>query len=427
MNSTAALRIFSKSTIDVCRRSCLLSPSYPLRRFVAAYKPPSTWPHARTSIVDGIHHAGSIVPSRRHLSTATQWKENESQSENKSKISSFPPWSPESSLAEAAASGKETIEDVEFKLKENFHEKCIDWQPLQKPFEKYRIFNRSMLSKSPSPKLETSMIQPSFTRSYVPARCFHLSATTSRSQSDPDLGFGWAYNRLGVSPTATQQEVKDAFYKLSYIHPDSPYAKKKFEELKEAYSAVGNPDSDEIFVGTKSQAKEKNIDRPSHWMDGLELLSFFAFLLIPILAFWLILMVKRVKEWEDAFYKLSAERETERKREIDTAEGPSSTRDEDRMSDEAIPNIDPEISNESYLRDLRDILKDMIETERKREIDTADSDIKQISEGPSLTRDEDRMSDEAIPNIDPEISNESYLRDSMLLLCFVSVAILLHR
>ena len=30
------------------------------------------------------------------------------------------------------------------------------------------------------------------------------------------------------------------------------------------------------------------------------------------------------------------------------------------------------------------------------------------------------MSDEAIPNIDPEISNESYLRDSIWLLCFLS-------
>ena len=45
--------------------------------------------------------------------------------------------------------------------------------------------------------------------------------------------------------------------------------------------------------------------------------------------------------------------------------------------------------------------------------------IKQMSEGPSSMRDEDRMSDKAIPNIDPEISNESYLRDSMWLLCFL--------
>ena len=47
--------------------------------------------------------------------------------------------------------------------------------------------------------------------------------------------------------------------------------------------------------------------------------------------------------------------------------------------------------------------------------------IKQMSEGPSSMRDEDRMSDKAIPNIDPEISSESYLRDSMWLLCFLLV------
>ena len=35
-------------------------------------------------------------------------------------------------------------------------------------------------------------------------------------------------------------------------------------------------------------------------------------------------------------------------------------------------------------------------------------------------RDKDQISDEAIPNIDPEISNESYLRDSIWLLCFLS-------
>lgn len=59
MNSSSALRIFSKSTIDLCQRSCLLSSSslesYPLRRFVAAYKPPQAQaPKAqgRMSIVD---------------------------------------------------------------------------------------------------------------------------------------------------------------------------------------------------------------------------------------------------------------------------------------------------------------------------------------------------------------------------------------
>jgi len=101
----------------------------------------------------------------------------------------------------------------------------------------------SMLStfKSPSPKLETSMIQRSFTRSYVPSRCFHVSATTSVSRSDLDK----AYKMLGVSPGATQQEVKDAFYRLSAElhrskHPDSPDAKKKFEQLLAAYSVIGS-------------------------------------------------------------------------------------------------------------------------------------------------------------------------------------------
>jgi len=106
MNSTSALQIFSKSTINLCRRSCLLSSSYPLRRFVAAYKPPSTWAQARTSIVNHpfahygttanqMNLAGSIVPSRCfHLSTATfdrgsQRKESGSQSENKTKHRSF--------------------------------------------------------------------------------------------------------------------------------------------------------------------------------------------------------------------------------------------------------------------------------------------------------------------------------------------------
>jgi len=106
MNSSSALRIFSKSTIDLCRRSCLLS-LYSLRRSVAAYKPPqaqspqaqSPEAQGQTSIIDRpvnhygtttakqINHVGSIVPSRRfHLSTPTfvrgfQRKENETPSE----------------------------------------------------------------------------------------------------------------------------------------------------------------------------------------------------------------------------------------------------------------------------------------------------------------------------------------------------------
>ena len=52
------------------------------------------------------------------------------------------------------------------------------------------------------------------------------------------------YAVLGVSPSATQQQVKDAFYTLSLkYHPDvnkdNPDAHQKFTALTEAYSILG--------------------------------------------------------------------------------------------------------------------------------------------------------------------------------------------
>lgn len=51
------------------------------------------------------------------------------------------------------------------------------------------------------------------------------------------------YAILGVSPSATQQQVKDSYYKLSLkFHPDhnkgSPDAHQKFTDLTEAYSVL---------------------------------------------------------------------------------------------------------------------------------------------------------------------------------------------
>ena len=55
------------------------------------------------------------------------------------------------------------------------------------------------------------------------------------------------YAVLGVSPAATQQQVKQAYYKLSMkYHPDrnkgTPDAHQKFTELTEAYSILGQYD-----------------------------------------------------------------------------------------------------------------------------------------------------------------------------------------
>ena len=52
------------------------------------------------------------------------------------------------------------------------------------------------------------------------------------------------YAILGVSPSATQQQLKDAYYKLSLqYHPDrnmgSSEAHQKFTALTEAYSVLG--------------------------------------------------------------------------------------------------------------------------------------------------------------------------------------------
>jgi len=96
----------------------------------------------------------------------------------------------------------------------------------------------SMLSTFKPPKLDdTSIFQRSFTRSYVPTRCFHLSSSTSRSVSH--------YETLGVDRWATQQEVDDAFNQLSeHLHSDknsdSPYVAEMLDQLSAAYDIIGN-------------------------------------------------------------------------------------------------------------------------------------------------------------------------------------------
>ena len=69
---------------------------------------------------------------------------------------------------------------------------------------------------------------------------FHCYSTHSGQRKSRDL-----YTIMGMSPHATQQQIKDAYYKLSMkYHPDrnkgSPDAHRRFTELTEAYSILGN-------------------------------------------------------------------------------------------------------------------------------------------------------------------------------------------
>ncbi|KAF9580891.1 hypothetical protein BGW38_002278, partial [Lunasporangiospora selenospora] len=68
-------------------------------------------------------------------------------------------------------------------------------------------------------------------------RNFHASAPTSASQQDP-------YSLLGVKKTASQAEIKKAYYGLAkQYHPDTnkdPAAREKFVQIQEAYEILSD-------------------------------------------------------------------------------------------------------------------------------------------------------------------------------------------
>lgn len=77
------------------------------------------------------------------------------------------------------------------------------------------------------------------------------------------------YDILKVSPTATQSQIKTAYYKQSFIyHPDknpgSKEATKRFSEISEAYSVLGNISLRRKYDrGILSQSDVQDAGRPS--------------------------------------------------------------------------------------------------------------------------------------------------------------------
>lgn len=77
------------------------------------------------------------------------------------------------------------------------------------------------------------------TLNYSKSSLRRLYSSRSNIKSSKDY-----YDILKITPHATQNEVKSAYYKLSLqYHPDknkSGYAKQKFHDISEAYEVLGN-------------------------------------------------------------------------------------------------------------------------------------------------------------------------------------------
>lgn len=68
---------------------------------------------------------------------------------------------------------------------------------------------------------------------------------STKSQNSSNLNKKDLYSRMGLSPKATQKQIKEAYYKLSMkYHPDrnhdNPDATHRFREITEAYSVLGD-------------------------------------------------------------------------------------------------------------------------------------------------------------------------------------------
>ena len=75
------------------------------------------------------------------------------------------------------------------------------------------------------------------------------------------------YEELGVSPTATEKEIKTAYYRLARDwhpdkNPDDPDAEGRFKRISEAYQVLSDPRKRQIYdqLGAAGLDEDKAID-----------------------------------------------------------------------------------------------------------------------------------------------------------------------
>lgn len=141
--------------------------------------------------------------------------------------------------------------------------------------------------------------QRRFVRSFVPSRSFHLSLATSTDQGKESAGDSSTsaddsppnakpthYDTLGVSPTASQEEVKIAYIRLREDQkPDSSngFPKAVGEKLKKvdtAYAIIGHPENRRRYDCRKVECPgvRSNIGVPEIYPSLSESYAYFLFL-----------------------------------------------------------------------------------------------------------------------------------------------------